>query len=456
MKKIFFLFVLYYSLVVTNYSFSQMGWSLLNSGTTKSFRDVYFINENTGWCVGDSALIVKTTNGGLSWTGTLVSANGSITLRCIRFVNNLTGYAAGGKNTTSLGALYLFKTTNAGQNWYLISEWGSMDMCLYTSIALLSPDSLLITSFGQYSVGPSFGDIQKSINGGQNFIYLTPNLNTGYNSLSFVNSSTGWVSAFCATDAAPNYTDYIYKTTNSGINWILQYKDSLNGRSINKIHFVNQNTGFGIAGSNWLSGYAKFFKTTNSGNNWNVSNTPYYKTFNSLFFVNESTGWICGNWTNLDSSTIARTTDGGQTFLKQRKYPGGITSLYFLNSNTGYAVGFTGVILKTTNGGVTGIKILQNKIPEKFSLSQNYPNPFNPVTKIRFEVAKTEFRSQESEVKLTIYDILGREINILVNEQLQPGSYEVTFDGSNLPSGIYFYQLKAGEFVETKKLVLLK
>jgi flagellar hook assembly protein FlgD len=77
------------------------------------------------------------------------------------------------------------------------------------------------------------------------------------------------------------------------------------------------------------------------------------------------------------------------------------------------------------------------------------------VTKIKFDIP-SEGKSQKAKVKLVIYDILGKEIRTLVNEQLQPGTYEVTFDGSNLPSGVYFYQLRAGEFVETKKLVLLK
>ena len=97
-------------------------------------------------------------------------------------------------------------------------------------------------------------------------------------------------------------------------------------------------------------------------------------------------------------------------------------------------------------------------MPNKFSLYQNYPNPFNPVTKIKFDIP--EFPLSKGGLKgvvtLKIYDILGKEIQTLVNEQLQPGSYEVTFDGSNLPSGIYFYKLTSGNFSATKKLVLLK
>ncbi|HEY5124096.1 MAG TPA: T9SS type A sorting domain-containing protein, partial [Ignavibacteria bacterium] len=115
-----------------------------------------------------------------------------------------------------------------------------------------------------------------------------------------------------------------------------------------------------------------------------------------------------------------------------------------------------GIIYYTKTGSnITFVKTNANEIPDKFSLSQNYPNPFNPVTKIKFDVKK-EFRSQKSEVKLSIYDILGRKIEDLVNEKLNPGSYEVIFDGSNLPSGVYFYQLRAGEYIETRKMVLLK
>jgi hypothetical protein len=88
-------------------------------------------------------------------------------------------------------------------------------------------------------------------------------------------------------------------------------------------------------------------------------------------------------------------------------------------------------------------------------LYQNYPNPFNPSTKIKFNIA-SNVRSQTANVKLIIYDIIGREIKILVNEQLQPGTYEVTFDGSALPSGVYFYKLETGNYTETEKMLLLK
>jgi hypothetical protein len=89
-------------------------------------------------------------------------------------------------------------------------------------------------------------------------------------------------------------------------------------------------------------------------------------------------------------------------------------------------------------------------IPDKFELSQNYPNPFNPETKIQFQLP------YESEVSLKIYDILGSEIEELINESKQPGKYEVDFNASNLSSGTYFYRLHTENFTETKEMVLLK
>ena len=99
-----------------------------------------------------------------------------------------------------------------------------------------------------------------------------------------------------------------------------------------------------------------------------------------------------------------------------------------------------------------------NLVIDNFSLSQNYPNPFNPKTKIKYSIPNLETRHSSSlqNVKLKIYDILGREVATLVNEQQHPGKYEVIFNASHLTSGTYFYRLTIGEFSETKKIILLK
>ncbi len=156
-------------------------------------------------------------------------------------------------------------------------------------------------------------------------------------------------------------------------------------------------------------------------------------------------------------SGYAAATNGGSNWNTQVSGVNAVlTSVYFASVNTGYIVGDSGKIFKTTNGGISiGIIQISSEIPEKFSLSQNYPNPFNPQTKIKFDVP-ANVKGQTSNVKLVIYDLLGREVTTLVNEELKPGTYEADWDGSNFSSGVYFYKIISGDFVETKKMVLMK
>ncbi len=107
-------------------------------------------------------------------------------------------------------------------------------------------------------------------------------------------------------------------------------------------------------------------------------------------------------------------------------------------------------------GNVTVIHPVSNEIPSSYALSQNYPNPFNPVTKIKFSIPSLKNGSQSIASELAIYDALGKELRVLLNEELKPGSYEIDFDGSGLASGIYFYRLRSGEFNDMKKMVLVK
>jgi hypothetical protein len=114
---------------------------------------------------------------------------------------------------------------------------------------------------------------------------------------------------------------------------------------------------------------------------------------------------------------------------------------------------------------LTGITPISNEVPGEYRLYQNYPNPFNPSTKIKFSIPLvppeggkyvSPSPSERVGVRLCIYDLLGREVTKLVNQPLQPGTYEVTWDGANYPSGVYFYKIEAGSFTDTKKLVLIK
>jgi choice-of-anchor B domain-containing protein len=119
------------------------------------------------------------------------------------------------------------------------------------------------------------------------------------------------------------------------------------------------------------------------------------------------------------------------------------------DTDSGLYVIKTNLTLTGTGGQVSQIN------PDNFSLGQNYPNPFNPATVINYEIP-SNVKSERSNVKLVIYNNLGKEVNTLVNAAQSAGNYEVKFDGSNLPSGIYFYRLTAGDFSETKQMTLLK
>jgi hypothetical protein len=124
--------------------------------------------------------------------------------------------------------------------------------------------------------------------------------------------------------------------------------------------------------------------------------------------------------------------------------------MYFPSSVTGWAVGDNGTILKTTTGGISPVNIISTEVPESFELYQNYPNPFNPVTHIGFLI------SDFGLVHLSIYDVLGKEVQVLIDEQMRPGSYEANWNAEAYPSGVYYYKLSAGDFTETKKMILIK
>jgi hypothetical protein len=159
-------------------------------------------------------------------------------------------------------------------------------------------------------------------------------------------------------------------------------------------------------------------------------------------------GVIVGN-------SIQKTTDGGISWSPQQVITTNILlSVSFTDINNGWIAGASGTILHTTNGGVTFIEDEENNFaqPKEFLLQQNYPNPFNPSTSIQYTISSTQF------VTLKVYDLLGREVATLVNEEKTAGSYNAQFTINNvqLSSGIYFYKLQAGDFVETKKMILLK
>ncbi len=247
------------------------------------------------------------------------------------------------------------------------------------------------------------------------------------------------------------------RTTDGGATWT-----EIQGvKGFTDLQFIDENTG-------WKARSVETVEySTNGGLNW-ISQPLVQKDSNIIFsrvfelsVLNKDTIWGFGRseylFPNLQiRGMIHFTTDGGDTWEYQipdtaidiRSYRQGM----FINKLNGwaYALTFTGVHT-VTGGNITSIDPISGIVPDAFNLYQNYPNPFNPITKIRFDIHEAGI------VKLMVHNILGKEVGILVNERLSPGSYEYTFEaGSGLASGVYFYTLQTEKASVTKRMVFNK
>ena len=184
-----------------------------------------------------------------------------------------------------------------------------------------------------------------------------------------------------------------------------------------------------------------------------TSTTPYYHniTVKNLTATNCNVGGLIIGLpeTPMTQIRLLNVNISANTGLKIRNATVD-TSNFKITVNSGSSIIFE------RNGLFTDVETNQNQLsPASFKLYQNYPNPFNPVTKIKYSVPFVETH-RDASVQLKIYNIVGQEVATLVNEKERPGIYEITFNASYLPSGIYFYKLQAGSFSETKKLVFIK
>lgn len=414
------IFVIFFFTISVN---SQ--WTIQVSGTPRHLLNVEILDANTGFISGDLVGgILKTTNGGANWI--IYTEPLSDQYNSLSFSNYSTGIAVGPPGV-------IIRTTDGGLNWAIITRPGG-DL----------GEVQFITQTTVYAAGDQ---IIKSTDSGLNWSVIADYSNT-LNGLYFTDSLTGTV---------VGTGGLIITTTNGGINWtqrLMMLPVQLADSALGCVCYLNSLTGY--AGGN----LGIVVKTTNAGINW--SYVPLGNSFaaQGIFFTDVNTGFICSQ-----AGRIYRTTNGGVNWVQQVS---GITDplqdVEFIDANTGWVCGFNGRILKTTNGGITWLNPVSTEIPKSFGLEQNYPNPFNPVTKIRFEIASQRSNvKSETEVKLIIYDILGREAAILINEHLKPGTYEAQWDAADYPNGVYYYRIaihsdrvSSGIYTETKKMVLLK
>lgn len=198
----------------------------------------------------------------------------------------------------------------------------------------------------------------------------------------------------------------------------------------------------GFTSSGWTEVFSSNYSIPGAGLQWIQLSSPFELTTGSNLLVE-----ICFNNSNYtSSSTVTSTSNSGRTYHAHQDLPSG-DGCVDITSGTMQANLPNMCILGTV---VVGTENQHNGVPKEFALSQNYPNPFNPSTIINYQLPKSSY------VKLTIFDVIGRELNVLVDEKQNAGTYEVKWDAANYPSGVYFYTIQAGDFKQTKKMSLIK
>jgi hypothetical protein len=383
----------------------------------------------------------------------------------------------------------IFRTTNGGYNWTTVYSTGrpAFELCLIDSMAVY------VTS----TTSSEYGMMLRSYNRGATWDSLPVANSWTANGISFVNRDTGWVGG--TAGGVP----YLWRTTNRGVNWIVQsgntgfgrvffLRNKLNGEYIgwsqnyeevwktttsggnwfrvmdvsancSQLYFIDENTGFAATGDNMK-------KTTNGGLNWNAYYMPtgynlLIRTLNKFKLINKDTIYGTGglrNFGEFSRGIIWVSTNGGvnwgfqqpDTSIHRGKY-GGID---FANKDTGFCD-----FIRTNDGGgtiiITGINSGITEKPDIFKLEQNYPNPFNSSTRIDFSV------SIPSYVSLAVYDITGKEVVRIYNsEYFLAGNYFIGIDVSKmkLSSGIYVYRMTVTDskqnnvFIKSRKLVYMK
>jgi len=422
---------------------------------------------------------------------------------CISVVDESTVFIFGGLYAQPK----VFRSTDGGANFTTLDTTGLGDIELTCGWAV---DTNLIFAGNGGSAGGNGGNASfyKSTNGGTTWTVIDTTGGTGFfNGIVFSRTEPmyGVAQSDPAYGAGTPYLLWI--TADSGSTWTKTTAPGVPGAysTSNSVMVIDdQFYGFGLG--YWSGGSSQIYMTSDGGANWYIGDLGIAGTFVPGFtFSEDKMRGIAG--TGPAMPTIARTSDGGVTWSPINTNTGitssdwygarckwipytdvcylagqfgsggviaksmdggltwatmttdGMTDIYhmefFTDATTddiiayGYAVTRDGRVLKV-NDVVLSVELTSTAAPADFVLRQNYPNPFNPNTTITFGVPV------KANVVLKVFNSLGEEVSQLVNEEKSAGTYEVEFNGKDLTSGIYFYRIQAGDFVETKKMILMK
>ena len=431
-KKLILFALIFFTLLAFNFQDSRTGgWYLqiISDLGSRQISDITFTDSLTGYAVAqlsyDTNYIMKTTNGGDNWQ---IVYKQFYAMTKIHFLNNTTGFVCGG---------YFYKTTNAGFNWNQVNTpaISSVSMFIISNDSIWLADPELLT-----------GGLFRTTNGGVSWDKLDNGIfGSSYpDKIYFINSRIGFAS-----------NGLLFRTTNSGYNWS-QVQDN-NG--FNDMVFYDSLIGYKT--------YDSIRKTTNGGLNWTAQRRPILNSWNSFYkfaLINKDTIWGVGGaitTPNGGRGIVYKTTNGGLNWGYQ--IPDTAINIWYYDKINFY--GKKNVWAYAWNKGIhtisggndttfyTSVNNISTKISKEFILYQNYPNPFNPLTNIKYKITNNLPR----QVKLKVFNVLGKEISVLVNKKQTSGIYEIKFDGSNFSSGIYFYSLFAdGIRADTKKMIIIK
>lgn len=385
------------------------------------------------YIAADSGKIFHSSDGGINW----ISQNTGIqnNIIDIDFINVNTGYAIaweyGSVNPNFIGSIIL-RTTNGGQVW-------DANYKIDTNI-FYSKISFVNNQFG-FLLGHPIG-IVRTTDGGVNWrkdhidttgqVYGYPIKNIVTIGSQFAIASGGFM----------DLAGVMWRTTNAGQNWTSM---GVAPEPLYAIHsFDNQN--FIAVGGDFEYG-ASMVKTSNAGQSWDYIPFNEFGIGLGISFRTSAEGWIA---LGLGQKFIYTLDAGKRWLVFMTPNEETIYDVNFSGKRHGVAVGQHAAILRY-NSDLVGIQNTNSALPSSIELKQNYPNPFNPGTIISFTLDKPK------NVSLKIYDMLGKEVKILIDGMVKPGEHKVKFDAADIPAGIYFYTLKTGnEFSQTKKMILVK
>ena len=408
------------------------------------------VDSNVVWIAGGKTTfpkVYRTTDGWLHWDSiptvglpyhlTAIAAKDSVTA----FVSD-----AGGP-TSSGGNAKLYKTTDAGLNWSIIDSTGGT-AGYYNDIQFSksNPQFGIAMSDAANGLGGPY-IVNKTTDGGVTWVKTNPpGVPYSYGFFYTAYAIDPQFYGFASVESFSIMSSYT--TTDGGSTWYLG--DS----TVSVLYWgdivFNDDKQHGVMfGNEWPN----IKVTSNGGNNWVTVNAGTDINGNSTasWVSNTNVVFICA-FESPTNKRVIRSDDNGLTWQQQdaptlpiRE----IDNIRYGNSMYGYAITDEGYVLKSVQS-VSVVPVEMTTFATSFVLQQNYPNPFNPSTKIKYSVP------QMLQVEIKVYDVLGNEIVTLVNDEKPIGNYQVSFNASNLPSGVYFYQLRAGDFIETKKMMLMK